>query len=404
MSRSVVSVLFTPKSIGKVVLKNRFVRSPTGDKTATADGRCTDSLVLFYRQLADGGVGLITTGAAYVQPNGQIAPGFIGLYADDVVEGYRELTQAVHAYPEVKIFAQLHHCGKTAFAREYYLSNFGSPISPSPVKDWVIDVMPREMTEDEIRQVIASFAKAARRCKEVGFDGIQIHGCHGDLVHQFLSPYTNRRTDKWGGSLENSFRFVREIYEQARGLVGGDYPITIKMNAHDYQDGGITIDLSKRHAELLSDIGIDAIELSAGIHGEREFNMARGDIPKDCMFIQYRQTEYGQRKMKKFLAAQKEEVKFKENYLLPFAQEIKKVIDIPLILPGGLRTVRIMEETINNGDADFIGLCRPLIRDPWFPEKVSKGFITRSDCLNCNLCISVKGVACFQKFYRPPHL
>jgi len=398
-----MSILFTPKSIGKVVVKNRFVRSPTGDKAATADGKCTDALILFYRELADGGSGLIITGGAYVQPNGQVAPGFIGLYTDDVIEGYVEFTKAVHSYSDVKIFAQLHHCGKTTFNKEYYLSHYGTPIAPSPVKDWVIDVMPRQMTENEIKQLISAFAQAARRAKEAGFDGVELHGCHGDLIHEFLSPYTNRRTDRWGGSFENSFRFVREIYEQARELVGDDYPITIKINAHDYQEGGITIDLSKRHAEMLNNIGIDAIEISAGIHGEREFNMARGDIPRDCMFIKSRETEYGKRQVRKFFEAQKEEVKFKENYLLPFAQEIKKVIDIPLILPGGLRTVRVMEETINNGDADFIGLCRPLIRDPQFPNKVRKGFVTKSDCLNCNRCIGDKAVACYQKFYRPPH-
>ena len=399
-----MSILFTPQSIGKAIMKNRFVRSPTGDKSATADGKCTDELVLFYRQLADGGSGLIITGGSFVQENGQIAPGFIGMHADDVIEGYQRLAQAVHAYPDVKIFVQLHHCGKSTFNKPYYLSHYGTAIAPSPVKDWVIDMMPRQMTEDEIKQLITAFAQAARRAKLAGFDGVQYHGCHGDLIHNFLSPYTNCRNDRWGGSLENRFRFVREIYEQTRGLVGDDYPIAIKMNAQDYQKGGITIDLSKRYAERLNGIGIDAIEISAGIHGEREFNMARGDIPKDCMFIRSRKTEYGKRQVRKFLAAQAKEVKFKENYLLPFAKEIKKVIDVPLILPGGLRTVRVMEETINNGSADFIGLCRPLIRDPWFPDKVRKGFVTRSDCLNCNRCIGDKAVLCYQKLYRPPHL
>jgi 2,4-dienoyl-CoA reductase-like NADH-dependent reductase (Old Yellow Enzyme family) len=398
-----MSVLFTPKSIGKVTIKNRFVRSPTGDKSATADGKCTDSLILFYRQLADGGAGLLTTGASFVQLNGQLSPGFIGLHSDDVIEGYLELTKAVHAYPGVKIFVQPHHCGKTTFNREFYRTHSGVPISPSPVKDWVIGVMPRQMTEAEIKEVIGSFSQAVRRAKEAGFDGVQFHACHGDLLHQFLSPHTNLRTDKWGGSFENCFRIIREIYDRTRTLVGDDYPLTIKINAQDYQDGGITIDLSKRHAEKLNAIGIDAIEISAGIHGEREFNMARGDIPKDSMFVTGRDTEYGRRQLRKFFAAQKDEIKFKENYLLPFAREIKKVIDIPLVLPGGMRTVHVMEETINNGDADFIGLCRPLIRDPWFPEKVRKGFVKRSDCLNCNECMGTKAVQCNQKLFRPPH-
>ena len=397
-----MSILFTPEYIGKLEIKNRFVRSPTGDKRASPDGKCTDAMVNFYKELADGGVGLIITGGAHVLPNGQGLPNMIGLHEDDAIEGYRELTQAVHAYPDVKIFAQLHHCGAKIFGKDNYLARFGLPIAPSPVKDKILGITPREMTEDDIQHVIAAFARAAGRVKTAGFDGVQLHACHGDLAHEFLSPHTNRRTDRWGGSLENNFRFVREIYEKVREMVGDDYPVTIKINAQDYQEGGITIDLSKRHAERLGAIGIDAIEISAGIHGERHFNMSRGDIPKDYFGFKNK-TEYGKRKLSKYLKAQKDDVKFKENYLLPFAKEIKKFIDIPLILPGGLRTVRVMEETIQGGDADFIGLCRPMIRDPEFPNKVRKGFVTRSDCLNCNRCLVDKPVMCYQKLYRPPH-
>ena len=396
-----MSILFTPKSISKMVVKNRFVRSPTGDKRATPDGKCTDSMVDFYKELADGGVGLIITGAAYVLPNGQGLPNMIGLHTDEVIEGYRELTRAVHAYQDVKIFSQLWHCGRHIEPNTYDFATLGPPIAPSPVKDKVTGVTPREMTENDIQHTIDAFAQAARRTKEAEFDGIEFHGAHGYLIHEFLSPYTNRRTDRWGGSFEKSIRFLLEIYERVREAVGDDYPITIKINAEDYQEGGITIDLSRQIAEKLSAIGIDAIELSAGIRGERHFNMARGDIPRDYFGLKGK-TKYGKRKLIKHLKAQKDEVKFKENYLLPFAKEIKKVIDIPLILPGGLRTVRIMEEILQNGDTDFIGLCRPLIRDPEFPNKVRKG-LKKSDCLNCNRCLVDKPVTCYQKLYRPPH-
>lgn len=397
-----MSILFTPKYIGKLEIKNRFVRSPTGDKRATPDGKCTDAMVDFYEELADGGVGLITTGVSFVLENGQIMPRVIGLHTDDMIEGYQELTRAVHAYPDVKIFSQLHHCGSKPFGKDNYLAKFGLPIAPSPVKDKILDITPREMTEEDIKQLIAAFAQAARRAKTAGFDGVQLHAAHGDLLHEFLSPHTNRRTDRWGGSLENNFRFVREIYGKVREMVGDDYPITIKMNAQDYQENGITIDLSKRYAEKVNEIGIDAIEISAGIHGERHFNMARGDIPKNYFGLKGK-TEHEKRKIIKYLKAEVDEVKFKESYLLPFAKEIKKVINIPLILPGGQRTVRMMEETLEKGFADFIGLCRPLIRDPYFPYKVKKGWVKRSDCLNCNRCLVDKPVMCYQKLYRPPH-
>ena len=393
-----MSVLFEPKTIGKMEVKNRLVRSPTGDKMATREGKCTDTLVAFYRALAEGGSGLIITGQAYVHLNGRLLPDFIGLHQDDVIEGYRELTREVQACG-AKIIAQLGHGGRCIFRADY---EFGLPMGPSAVKVELTGMTPREMTEEDIQETIEAFAQAARRAKEAGFDGVQVHACHGYLAHQFLSPYTNRRTDRWGGSVENQLRFPVEIYARIRRLVGDDFPILIKMNAMDYVDGGITLDLSRQHAEKISAAGYDAIELSAGTHLERHFNMSRGDIPKNYFGLRGKNA-YEKRKLIKRLKAMKEEVKFEEAYVRPFAKEIKKVINVPLILPGGQRTVSVMEEIVRGGDAEFIGLCRPLIRDPDFPNKVRKG-LKRSDCLNCNQCLIDKPPICYQKFFRPPHI
>lgn len=390
-------MLFEPKVIGKMEVKNRFVRSPTGDKMATPEGRCTDTLLEFYRALAEGGTGLIITGQAYVHLNGRLLPNLIGLHTDDVLPGYRRLTKEMHAR-EVKIVAQLGHGGRCIFRPDY---EFGIPMAPSPVKVELTGMTPREMTEDDILQIIDAFGQAARRAKVAGFDGVQIHACHGDLIHSFLSPYTNRRKDKWGGNIDNNMQFLLEAYGKTREWVGDDYPVMVKMNAQDYVDGGITIDLSRRHAEQINRVGFDAIEISAGTHLERHFNLARGDIPRSYFAIKGK-SEYKKRKLIKMLKAMKDEVKFEEAYLRPFAREMKKVIDIPLILPGGLRTVSVMEDILREGDADFIGLCRPLIRDPDFPNKVKKG-LKRSDCLNCNLCLVDKPPVCYQKLYRPPH-
>jgi 2,4-dienoyl-CoA reductase-like NADH-dependent reductase (Old Yellow Enzyme family) len=392
-----MSILFEPKAIGKMEVKNRFVRSPTGDKMATQEGKCTDTLVDFYSALAEGGAGLLITGQAYVHLNGRLLPSFIGLHADDVVEGYRRLTAAVHAR-KARIFAQLGHGGRCIFRKDYA---FGTPMAPSPVKVELTGMTPRQMTEEDIQEIIDAFAQAARRAKEAGFDGVQIHACHGDLIHSFLSPYTNRRTDRWGGSLDNTLRFLLEVYGKTRGLVGEDYPVTVKINAQDYVKGGITIDLSKRHAEAIQKAGFDALEISAGTHLERHFNLSRGDIPKNYFAIQGK-SESQKRKLIQKLKAMKNEVKFEEAYLRPFAREIRKGTDIPLILPGGQRTVSVMEDILREGDADFIGLCRPLIRDPDFPNKVRKG-LKRSDCLNCNRCLVDKPPICYQKYYRPPH-
>ncbi|MBI4596267.1 MAG: NADH:flavin oxidoreductase [Candidatus Tectomicrobia bacterium] len=394
-----MSVLFEPGYIGKLKVKNRFVRSPTGDKMAAPDGKCTDKLVAFYEELAYGGSGLIITGGATVHADGVGMAQMIGFYKDDIIESYKKLTDTVHAYG-AKIVLQIHHGGRSIWPAAL---GRRTPIGPSPVKIHITDVVPKEMTEEEILEQVNAHAEAARRAKAAGFDGVQLHACHGDLVSSFLSPFTNRRTDKWGGSLDGYLRFPLEIYRKGRELVGDDFPILIKMNAEDYIPEGLTIDLSKRMAEKLSAEGYDAIELSAGTHMERHFNMARGDIPKDYFGIKGAKTEYKRRKLIKYFKDMAPEVKFEENYLLPFAKEIKKLIDCPLILPGGVRTVRLMEEIIQEGHADFIGLCRPLIRDPEFPNKVEKGWVTRSDCLNCNRCLVDKPPMCYQKLYRPPH-
>jgi len=393
-----MSLLFQPKKIGKMEVKNRLVRSPTAEKRAALDGKCSENLLEFYRELAEGGVGLLITGGAYVIQKGAGFPRLIGLYSDDVIDGYRRLTGEVHAH-DVKIAAQLHHIGRAmGFFRAG--SGISEPIAPSAVKIEQTGVIPREMTEEDIRELVTAFAQAARRAKEAGFDAVQIHACHGDLVHSFLSPYTNRRMDQWGGNFEKNMRFLLEIYEKMRELVGNDYPVLVKMNAEDYVKGGITIDLSKRIAEKISAAGFDAIEISAGTHTERQFNIARGDIP---MHYVSRHGKEREQEMLEMLNAIKDEVKFEEAYLRPFAKEIKQVIDSPLILPGGLRTVSVMEDVLEKGDADFIGLCRPLLRDPDFPNKVRKG-LKRSDCLNCNLCVTDKPIMCYQKLYRPPHV
>lgn len=398
-----MALIFEAGKIGKMTIKNRLVRSPTGDSgMATLQGRCTERLVSLYRELAEGGVGLIITGGSFVHERGRFLDS-IAFFSDEAIDGYRELTKEVHSFGAL-IAAQLIHSGR---AIPKFEDEADGPIAPSAIKVESTGLTPREMTEDDIQEMIKAFAQGAGRAKEAGFDGIEYHGCHGDLLHSFLSPYTNRRTDKWGGTFENNMRFVLAIYEKTREVVGEDYPIMIKINAVDYIEGGITLDLSKRIAEKISAAGFDAIEISAGTHTERLFNIARGDIPSNVIPPGM---DRKNSPLAKWYLAMKDEVKFKEAYLRPFAGEIKKVIDIPLILPGGLRTVSVMEDVLEKGDADFIGLCRPLIRDPYFPRRIERG-LKKSDCLNCNRCLTgYKAVAshdmirCFQKYFRPPHL
>jgi 2,4-dienoyl-CoA reductase-like NADH-dependent reductase (Old Yellow Enzyme family) len=392
-----MSLLFEPGHIGKMTVKNRFVRTAAGDGWCTENGECTPGLINFYSQLADGGTGLIITGATYVLEKYKVGR-FIGMYDDKLIDGYKKLTRAVHEY-DARIICQIFLPG-----RAHFFAEFG----PSAVNLELTGASCREVSEEEIYEFIDAFSQAARRCKEAGFDGIQFHAAHGYLLHSFFSPHDNLRKDKWGGSFINNMRFLLECYGSCRKVVGSDYPITIKVSVQDYLEGGLTLDLGKRYAAKMSEVGFDAIETSAGVNTDRPFfYMAKGDLPGNMVIFgkDKEQTRQTLRNIKNF----EDDIKFKEAYFQPFASEIKNVVKIPVILPGGNRTVSSMENILKSGDADFIGLCRPLIREPDFPNKVRKWGQEKSGCLNCNRCLtSGKGPyepnKCYQLMFRPDRL
>ena len=394
-----MSLLFEPGHIGKMTVKNRFVRTAHGDGWPTLKGECTDEAVNFYSQLAEGGTGLLTTGATDILEKYKVGR-FIGMYSDELIDGYKRLTRAVHDY-DAKIVCQLNVPGR---------ANFGDEFGPSPVP---VDpagggASVRELVEEEIQEFIIAFGQAARRCKEAGFDGIQFHAAHGYLMHSFLSPYTNRRKDKWGGSFENNMRFLLECYEQSRKAVGDDYPIMIKVSVQEYIKGGITLDLGLRYAEKISKVGFNAIETSAGVNTDRPyFYMAKGDLPANACILG--KSKEQTREIFRDVQGFEDDIKFEEAYFRPFAKEVKKVVNIPVVLPGGNRTVSNMEDILKSGDADFIGLCRPLIREPDFPNKVKKWGVEKAECLNCNRCLSTGPgpfgpTPCYQKMFRPARM
>jgi 2,4-dienoyl-CoA reductase-like NADH-dependent reductase (Old Yellow Enzyme family) len=273
---------------------------------------------------------------------------------------------------------QLIHCGRQSF----FLEN---TIAPSAVFEPVVNKMPREMTIEEIEETTEAFAKAARRAKEAEFDAIQLHAAHGYLLSEFLSPYTNRRTDEYGGSTENRIKIVEDIYKRIVENVGKDFPILIKMNVDDFLEGGINLDESKKIAERLSKTGFAAIETSGGMYevttrSKEELGWTPAMLPESRINIRS---------------------KDKEAYHLPYAREIKKLIDIPLILVGGIRSLDVIEKILAEGNADFVALCRPLIREPALPNRWLKeiGGLT-AECISCNGCIvslMEGGVRCTQK-------
>lgn len=346
-------MLFEPYNLAGIELKNRLVRSATYEKRADVDGFVTDALIEFYKELAKGGVGLIITGNALVHISGRSVPQMICIHNDYYIDKLKRLTDAVHKL-DGKIIIQLVHGGRQCFPA---LLGGQQPIAPSGVHDPSTKITPREITNEEIWEIIEAFGDAARRAMYAGFDGVQIHGAHGYLVSEFLSPHTNRRDDYWGGDEERRFHFVEEVYKVMRKEVGNNFPILIKMNADDFIEGGLKPEESVRIAKRLEELGINAIEVSGGMY-ESGIKTAQLNILK-----------------------KEQEAYFKENSRL-----FKKEMNIPIILVGGIRSKSVAEDVLQKGDADLISIARPLIREPDLPNKFKEGK-DKADCISCNGCM-----------------
>jgi 2,4-dienoyl-CoA reductase-like NADH-dependent reductase (Old Yellow Enzyme family) len=348
-----MSKLFETTTIKNMTLTNRFVRSATWEGMANHDGSCTPELINLMVQLAQGGVGLIITGHAYVRKDGQAGPWQLGAYSDQLIQGLTEMTEAVHK-ENGKIVMQLAHAGCQA---PFELTGL-EPLGPSVMENKE-DLSCREMTQTDISNVIEVFAQAAVRAKQAGFDGVQIHAAHGYLLSQFLSPFFNKRTDEYGGTIENRARVVLEVLESIRASVGHDFPILIKINSEDFLDKGLTVDDMLHVAALLEQVDIDAIELSGGTaySGKR--------IPVRIVKI---------------------DTKEKEVFYRAAAKRYKERIRVPLMVVGGIRSYEVAERLVEKGMADYISMCRPFIREPHLINRWKQGDTSKATCLSDNLC------------------
>lgn len=350
-------MLFEPVSIKNLMIRNRFVRSATYDGFADNNGHVSDGQINLFSDLADGGVGLIVTGIAYVHHTGQISPFQNSIAGNEFISGLKKLTNVVHERG-AKIAVQLFHGGREA---TYLKTKNTLPLAPS-----IIDNDPyykgeyRAITVGEIWEIIQSFGDGAKRAKEAGFDAVQVHGAHSYLLSQFLSPHTNRRQDQWGGNLENRFHIYSEIYKDIRKKVGEDYPVFIKIGVQDGFSGGLEFDEGKQATKFLVNLGFDSLEISQGLRGER-----------------YEGTEY-----KAHINSLD-----KEAYYRNWCREIKSQTDIPIMMVGGLRTLSLMKEIIQNKEADFISLCRPLICEPGLINDWKTDEHKKAKCLSCNKCV-----------------
>lgn len=353
-----VSVLFQPVKIGKLEVPNRFVRSATYDGCADKQGRVTAAQVSLFEDLAAGGTGLIVTGIAYVHESGRISA-FQNSIADDAcIDGLQQLTAAVHA-KGVKIAVQLFHAGREAAG--FLKTRNQVAAGPSAVEDDpYFKKKCTSLTQNEIEEIATAFGTAAKRARAAGFDAVQLHAAHAYLPAQFLSPWSNRRQDKWGGSLENRLRFHKTVYEQMRAAVGKDYPVLVKLGVRDGFEGGLGFDEGRRAAQMLAGWGFDALEISSGLRGGK-----------------YRETEF-----KTGINSPGREAYFRD-----WCRQIKQEVDVPVMMVGGLRSPGIMEEIINNGEADFIAISRPLIREPDLIVNWKSGDFRNPSCISCNKCL-----------------
>ncbi|HAM49914.1 MAG TPA: hypothetical protein DCP92_04180 [Nitrospiraceae bacterium] len=346
-------MLFDPFSFSGLDLKNRFVRSATYEKRADEDGFVTESLIEFYRDLTRGGVGLIITGNVLVHPSGRSAPQMLCIHSNIYIRGLKNLTDAVHELGGV-IAIQLVHGGRQSLP---ILLGGNPPLAPSAVYDPSTGVTPKPMTDEEVWQIIEAFGSAAGRARIAGFDAVQIHGAHGYLVSEFLSPHTNRRHDYWGGDEERRFHFLEEIYFAIRKEVGEDYPLLIKMNADDMIEGGLNVVDSVGIAKRLEELGIDAFEVTGGMY------------------------ESGQKTAQPDILTEDREAYFRDAGRL-----FKERLNTPIILVGGMRSLSVMEDVLRKGEAHLISLSRPLIREPNLPNRFKEGK-EKADCISCNGCM-----------------
>ncbi|MFH1037677.1 MAG: NADH:flavin oxidoreductase [PVC group bacterium] len=371
------SILFEPITINTIELRNRFVMSAAADNLSGEDGEVTDAQVARYRELAEGGVGLIISGGITVHPTGTSHPGSPALANDAAVSGWKTLTTAVHGRGG-KIAAQLVHSG--IWTSRYQNSLGRDGIAPSVLppdcyylnRGWMTAGRYRAATDDDLTVIITAFGAAARRAKEAGFDAVQFHGAHDSLLSQFLSPHTNRRTDRWGRSPENRLRLHRELYRSVRERVGAEYPVMIKLGVEDGFSGGLTFAEGKAAAAALGGLGVDAIEVSLGLQGE----LFAGTVLRTGI-----------------------NTISKEAYYRNWSREIKKTVALPIMLVGGLRSFELIEEIVRNGEADLASLCRPLVREPGLIGDWESGDRHRATCVSCNLCVKAIGegkpLACY---------
>jgi 2,4-dienoyl-CoA reductase-like NADH-dependent reductase (Old Yellow Enzyme family) len=340
---------------------------------ATEDGETTPEMVGLYATLARGGAGALITGHMYVHPSGQAAARQTGIDRDRLVPGLAAVTEAVHAVGG-RVFAQLSHAGSQSRLRDL------DPLAPSEIANPLTGRIPRQATGPLIEEIIEAFGAAARRAVASGFDGVHIHGANGYLISQFGSAATNHRRDSWGGSAEARDAFPLAVVRSVRDSVPAGFPVTMKLGMVDLVEGGVELEESIHRATRLTGAGgIDAIEVSCGLMTDPSDSAAR--------YVGVGLTAA----VRDLLPGRLVAGPAPEGYFRHWAAELKKAVQVPVVLTGGLRDANTMRSLLVSDQADFLGLARPLIRQPDLPLRLRTGSESMAACTSCNLCLIHSG-------------
>ena len=342
--------LLSDGKIGSLNIRNRIVMPPMVSLLSGVSGEVTDRLIDYYAERAKGGTGLIiveATGIDYPESRGFATELMID--NDRYVPRLSELTKSVHNHG-AKIFVQLHHAGRETTPRE---TEGKQPVCASEVEDRFLGITPRKLETEEVEDLVDKFVQGAVRAEQARFDGVELHGGHGYLIGQFISSRTNKRDDKYGGDIKDRLTFPKEIISGIRDELGEDYPIDFRLSADEFVEEGHGIEESKKVAKELEKAGVDALHITAGIYESLQTTV--------------------------------EPMRYEEGWRTHLAEQIKEVVDIPVITVGVIREPEMADQLIEDGVADFVAIGRGQIADPFFAKKAAQG---RSEdinkCISCN--------------------
>jgi 2,4-dienoyl-CoA reductase-like NADH-dependent reductase (Old Yellow Enzyme family) len=374
--------LFEPVRLGPLTLRNRTIRAAAFEGMA-AGHHVTDALVDYHRRVGEGGVGLSTVAYAAVERSGLAFPHQLWLRRD-ALPGLRRLVDAIHA-GGAHASIQLGHCGN--MAKPSLIG--GRPIAPSARPNLYGPTWPRAMDAADIKATVRAYGDAVRVARDAGFDAVEVHAGHGYLISQFLSPYTNRRRDAWGGHFDRRVRFLREVMHAVTTAAAGQVAVLVKTNLHDGFDGGMTDEEGLAVAKLLEEDGADALVLSGGFVSRAPMVIMRGAMPMDEM--SRRIPEWWMRLLvRHFGGWLVPEVPYTDLYFLDAATRVREAVGLPLVYVGGVASREAADTVLARG-FDAIAMARALIREPDFIARLAREEQDRlgptpSRCTHCNVC------------------